>query len=248
MLTYDLKKGLLYSNQEIQHADSIIELKSTVEASFVGVLELSNGLKKINNFVKLNNSYQMRLQITLDDLPYIKDNSFYIEIINSKFISHSLPIKFNFNFERIQQEAKIKREAVFDEYNQRLIKLEELIAQLTKKGIIKDLAILNQETIQPGMIPVAIEGGGFAAMYPFVDIVREINGLKAVNEKITITPKDIKYNDGYKTVDDMLKLLLELVGKQSEAIKFLIQAQTDLNEELKILKLAFAEHTTSTIV
>lgn len=239
-----LKKqtGLSYDNEVFKSADVVFKLQSDYDVFITGVLVLSNGLNVTIPLNKEGLLFKGKLTISKDILPFLNNSKFFVYISNLNLSSQSNSVGIIFDVPKIS--ALIKKE-VGEEIKSLFVKVAELESQLYKlsnKGILKNAPVINKEDIKPGMIPVATATGEFTAAYPFADIVKKINGVGAINEAVLLTLGEIPLEPNGKNAKEVIQLLLEIAKGQAEAIKSILKTQEKLIQELKDLRLDYAEH------
>jgi hypothetical protein len=242
MLIFKYQKGLVYDNTVIKSSNTTLKLQSDIKAEFIGNLILTNGLVYTKPFEREGEIYKAKLNISKDILPFLKGSRFYLTIIDSTFSQSTNVVELVFDLELIT--LSIKRE-VGDEIKElytRLIKIESEIGHLIGTGALKNIAPLNQKDIKVGMVPVATSTGDFVAAFPFADIVKQINGITAVNESIALYLKNIPYDESGRSSLEVIQLLLEVVKNQSLAIQSILKTQEKIINELKQLELDYAAH------
>lgn len=219
-------KKLTVSDNRIKSSDTIINLTSDLDCSYIGVLRFIDGDQKIINFVKTEKDYQARLIITADDVKKLKASKFYVVMISGSLSQQTNTIEFEFDLELIKQSIKAAISNEILDIKKDLVALENKLNSLTKYGTLPGINIQNKELIKKGMIPVAIDDkGNFVAMYPFQDFVSEINGQKAANGSVVIDASMINYNRGKTIEQEMLD--------HANAIAALNRALVTLSDQVK---------------
>jgi hypothetical protein len=239
-----LKKetGLIYDNEVFKSADVVFKLQSEYQVQITGVLVLSNGVNITIPFQSEGLLYKGKLTISKDILPFLNQPKFFIYKSDLNHSSQSNSVEVVFDIPAIT--ISIKKE-VGEEVKQLSVRMAELESQLVKlssKGILKNAPVVNKDEIKPGMVPVATATGEFAAAYPFADIVKKINGVGAINESVLLTLSEVPYDVNGKSSKEMVQLLLEVVKAQAEVIQTILKAQEKTIQEIKEIKLDFAEH------
>lgn len=242
MLHFKYQKGLTYDNTVIKSASATIKLYSDIPASFIGNLVLTNGLVFSKPFEKEGEVYKLKLGLTKDVLPFIKGSRLYLTITDSNFSASSNMVELVFDLELIALSIKGEVGNEIKELYTRLMKIESEIGHLVKSGALKNIGTLNQKDIKAGMVPVATSTGDFVAAFPFADVVKQINGINAVNESIALYLKNIPYDESGKSALEVIQLLLEVVKNQSLAIQSILKTQEKIVNELEQLQLDYAAH------
>lgn len=249
MLKYTIDSGLEYSEQKITNFDSILSLKCDLAATIFGTLAFKNGTKKMLQFTDTGiETYDARLTITTEDLQYLDDSEFYITIISSSFNRTSNKVRLLFDKNKIKQKIKVAASQQIEELITRLATLEEIIKDIKIRGALSSLKIVNKEDVLPGMVPVSLGGEKFVAKFPFSDVVREVNGIKAVDESIVITLEDVMLKYNGKNAEETVQLLIEVIRKMSGAIHSLLETQSHMANRIKEIELTLARFTTSAIL
>jgi hypothetical protein len=242
MLFYKIKEGLTSSIESIDSPQVILKLYTEVKANFTAVIVLNNNSKLAYPFDNEGEIFKCKFEITKETIPYLTGAKLYLHVVDSGLEKNSNEVLLKFNQEKIK--ASIKKvigEEVVD-LTQRMSKLESELVSLSKKGILKNAPVINKADIKPGMIPVATASGEFTAAYPFADVVKEVNGIKAINERLLITLKDIPYEENGKSTKEVVQLLLTIVKAQAEVIQDILKTQSKIIEDLQKLRLDYAEH------
>lgn len=242
MLYYKIKEGLTYNNEVIDNASVLLSLITEIKATFTAVIVLNNGSKIAYGFDNEGSIYKCKFQITNETLPFLKGSKLYLHVVDSGLEKNTNEVILKYDIDKIKVSIKkvIGEELVA--ILQRVAKLESDLISLSKKGILKNAPVINKEDIKPGMIPVATATGEFTAAYPFADVVKEINGVKAINERLLLTLKDLPFEENGKSSKDVVQLMLTVIKAQAEVIKDMLKTQSKVIEDLEKLRLDFAEH------
>jgi hypothetical protein len=233
---------LSYDNEVIKSPEAIFKLKTDKQVSYIGHVTLNNGIKLSFPFIEEGLIYKGKFTISKDILPFLIGSALSVTMTDLNFQSTTNSVQVVFDLPFIT--LNIKKE-IGEELKTLSVKVAELESQLHKlsnKGILKNASIVNKEDVKPGMIPVATVTGEFAAAYPFADVVKKVNGLKAVNESLLITLKDIPFVANGQSSKDVVQLLLEVVKGQAEVIQAILKTQEKIIEDIKDLKIDYAEH------
>lgn len=250
-LTY--KNNLLkQTNEYIISSDSLLELSSDLSnVAYIGIILFKDGTKKVINFVedKTNETLISRLVISEDELKLLSDAKFYLEIINGDLIKQTNIINLYFDIELIKQNIKIK---INDEYKKLLEKisaLENKLELISKKNILTKIELTNKNSIQKGMIPVAIDNSGnFAALYPFSNHVTEINGQTAANGAVTLDATMIKYKKKNMSIEDVLDNNSYAIVEIATLLKTLSNELVTLRKSVDALDYKLQQHITNGII
>lgn len=242
MLSFNLKEGLSYNNEVIDNASVVLKLITEVKATFTAIIVLNNGSKIAYPFEQEGELYKSKFDITNETLPYLKEAKLYLHIVDSGLEKNSNEVILKFNLDKIKTAIKRVIGEELITILQRVAKLENDLITLSKKGILKNAPVINKEDIKPGMIPVATSTGEFTAAYPFADVVKEVNGIKAINERLLLTLKDIPFEENGKSTKEVVQLMLSVIRAQAEVIQDMLKTQSKVINDLEKLRLDYAEH------
>ena len=242
MLSFNLKEGLSYNNEVIDNASVVLKLITEVKATFTAIIVLNNGSKIAYLFEQEGELYKSKFDITNETLPYLKEAKLYLHIVDSGLEKNSNEVILKFNLDKIKTAIKRVIGEELITILQRVAKLENDLITLSKKGILKNAPVINKEDIKPGMIPVATSTGEFTAAYPFADVVKEVNGIKAINERLLLTLKDIPFEENGKSTKEVVQLMLSVIRAQAEVIQDMLKTQSKVINDLEKLRLDYAEH------
>jgi hypothetical protein len=233
---------LFYDNEVIKTSDVIFKLKTDKEANYLGHITLNNGIKLTFPFVNEGLIYKGKFTISKDILPFLKGSFLSLTMMDLTFKKNTNQVEIV--FDTVSINLNIKKE-VGEEFKLLSIKVAELESQLLKlsnKGILKNAPVINKDDIKEGMVPVATSTGEFTAAYPFADIVKNINGVGAINEAILLTLAEIPYEPNGRSTKEVVQLILEIVKGQAEVIQTILKTQEKIIQDIKDIKLDFAEH------
>ena len=244
MLIYD--NELKYSGKIIESADTSILLDVTKDAHYFGILDLGKYTKVIP-FVKSQHQYKARLIILKDDLKFIPESKFYIEAVHQGNTKRSNNITLKFDLDAIKLNVKKESASECLRCIKEMRQINENMLNVIQGNILAHINISNKHTIKPGMIPVAIDDkGNFIATYPFADIIREVNGVKAHNESVLITTKDIPHHD--KPLEQYLNESVDAIKGIKEYVDNVGEQVKELNKKLAELIIAFETHIDNDII
>ena len=247
MLKYENNLLKLIS-KNITSSDSIIKLESDVDASILGVLILSDGSKKVIEFVK-SDGYLARLILTESDLPLLSNSKFYIELINSEFHKTSNLVLFKFDIDSIKLDIKKRISDEYKELLTRIAKLENKVNDLKTSKVLDGVSIVNKALIRPGMIPVAIDNiGNFVALYPFANNITEVNGQHAVNGVVVVDASMIEYKLKGITVETALQNQADAIVALKNVLDQIVESQKDISNRLNNLDYKIEQHINNGII
>ena len=245
-------KKLIVIDDKIKSSDSLIKITTSTNSIVIGILELSNGSKKIIEFVKESEQSDCvvgRLLITENDLSYLSSAKFYVELLSSEFKCRSniIPIKFDISSIKLDVKKRIADE--YKEIMERLIQLEERYKHLLGNNVLTNLNIINIDNIEPGMIPVAIDSKGtFVAQRPFSNFIEEINGQRAANGAVVLDATMIKCTKSGKTVQVVLSETAEAIVSIKKLVDELGRTIKQLRTDLNNLDIKLSTHINNGIV
>ena len=239
MLIYD--NDLKYSGKEITKADSSIILDVDKDAHYFGVLDFNSKYTKVIPFVKSQGSYKGRLILNQEDLKLLDKSSFYIEAVDQTNTKRSNTVTLKFNVDEIRLSIKKDSASACLTCMKEMRQINENMLNVISGNVLTQINIANKRVIKPGMIPVAIDSkGNFVATYPFADIIREVNGVKAHKESIVLKTGHIPYGD--TTLEEYLKANKEAIQGLKKYSDNLGEQVKELNKKLSELIIAFETH------
>jgi hypothetical protein len=250
MLEY--KNNLLkYLGDSITSANQIIYLDTDVAPTTLvfGELLLTNGSSIVIEFVNSkDNIYTSKLSLTEDVKQYLIDSTFKLILVDSDNTQETNLIKFNFNLEKITFDLKKTQSDSIKQLYKKITSLESILNHLVKSHVIESPTILNKDYIKKGMMLQAIDdNGNFVAVYPFVDVVKEVNGQKAINSSINLDASMIKYNQ-MKYVSEVISDISDAVRALNSSLKTQGDILKDLQDEVSDIKLQLQRHLNDGII
>lgn len=250
-LTIDGTKLRAIDNK-ITSSDSIIKLKIEIDCVVLGILTLFNGTKKVIEFVKENDEsdYKIgRLIIEEQDVQYLSSAKFYIELINGELKSNSNMIDVKFDISLIKTDIKHKLSNEYKELVEKVHQLEEKISFYSGGKLMDSIKIINKDTIQKGMIPVAIDDkGNFVALYPFSNHILEVNGQRAANGAVIIDSSMIKYKKNGKSTEQELEDQANVIILLKNVVDKIVDNQKSIMRQLNDLDMRLSQHINNGIV
>jgi len=247
-----LLKQHLTSDDIISSSDYVISLTTDIDAIILGVLEFTNGSKKVIQFVKTNTeslTYKGRLIICPEDLEFLESSIFYLYLINGELSQKTNMLKLVFDKEKIKLD--IKRE-ISDQYKAVLTsvkKLEEKLSALTTGKVLQSLPIKNKDIIKPGMIPVAIDDkGNFVAMYPFANLISSINGHQGIDGAIKLDASMIEYKENGDSIKEVIEKQTEAIQTIKHLIDEIAKNQKEIRQQLNEVDMKIESHINNGII
>lgn len=246
-----LLNNQLSITETITSADTILSLSSDVESIIFGILQFSNGTKKVVQFLKEEDQslYRGRLVIYPEDMEFLDSSSFYLELINGELSKKTNKVKLIFNKEQIKITL---RKEVSDQYKSVLAsvkKLDEKISALTLGKVLKEVPIINKSLIKPGMIPVAIDDkGNFVAMYPFANLISSVNGQQAVDGAIKLDSSMIEYKENDGTIKEAIEAQTSAIQALKHLIDEIVENEKEIRQQLNEVDMKIESHINNGII
>lgn len=242
------KYKLTLTDPLIKSSDSILRLEADIDATFIGVLALSNQSIKILNFIKTDKEYQARLVITTEDINYVKGSHFFIMIVDGYSQSKTNVVKFEFNLELIKQDIRVETSLEMQNLFTRMAQVESTVDAFTKGKVITKLNVLAKEYIKPGMVPMCIDSNGNCVMtYPYSNHITSVNGQKAANGVVEIDASMIQYKES-KTIEEELTELTSAIVALNELASEVIKNQKEIRHLVDNLDIKLQSHINSGII
>lgn len=248
MLQYN--KDILTGQVDITTHDSIIKLTSDIEATFIGVLCLTNKVNKTFTFIRESSYYKSRLLLSEEDLAYIQGSSLYLVVTNGNLTQQTNTVVPYFDMSRIKQHIKITTSEDIRDIKIDIAKLKTEFTTLLDRIpsiTIKETAFINEGIIEPGMIPVAIDSKGRCIFqHPFIDHVTEINGQKTINNAILLTAKDIPIEQ--TDVESAIKAHTSAIKELNNYLSTLSSELKQVTNKVATIEQRLLQHTDSSII
>jgi hypothetical protein len=223
----------------------MLELKVKLELIYVkvlGLFEYENGVVITEELVKAGNLWIVNHELSIENLPYANKLKVSLVLFNDGLQKTTNKVDLLVNTKVIEKTIKKYHSNVIKDLAIRFAKLENIIENINKKGLLDQRIVINKDSIKPGMIPVATINGEFTASYPFFDFVKTINNVAAVNEHIELTLKDLVLSDKTTNAEKVVQLLLQVVKEQAGVLQEVLVTQQTLADKIKDLELKLAEH------
>lgn len=250
MLKY-IENTLSYTGDIINSNETILTLSTDLQGSVdvFGELSFENGSSLVIRFLAYgNNIFKAKLNLDNQIKQYLPTSTFKLLIFDTGNYKQSNYIKLNFDLEKITFATNKSNADEIKGLYLKIVELESKLKHIVNGHILESISINNKDYIKAGMILQALDdNGNFIATYPFADIVKEVNGQKAVNSSIILDASMIQYNqnkDIFTAISDVIKALQAInitVKSQSEAIK---QLQDNIND----VKIKLEKHLNDGIV
>lgn len=250
MLKY-IENTLSYTGDIINSNETILTLSTDLQGSVdvFGELSFDNGSSLVIRFLSYgNNIFKAKLNLDNQIKQYLPTSNFKLLVFDTGNYKQSNYIKLNFDLEKITFAANKSNADEIKGLYLKIAELESKLKHIVNGHILDSISINNKDYIKAGMILQALDdNGNFIATYPFADIVKEINGQKAVNSSIILDASMIQYNqnkDIFTAISDVIKALQAInitVKSQSEVIK---QLQDNIND----VKIKLEKHLNDGIV
>lgn len=240
MFKYD--KELEYNGEILESSDTTLSLKAPDDAHYFGILKLREGVTKTLVFVKTQDKFKARLALDHEEFQLLPDEpEFHIEINASEFKKQSNTVVLKIDRDKMKLDLKRRSNKQYLECMREVKKVNEKLEHALNGNLLSGIKISNKNSIRTGMVPVAVDSkGNFVATRPFADIVREVNGIRAFNESIEITPKDIPFKD--KTLEKQLQDIGQTMVSLHKFTAELSDNLSELNKKLNELIIRFETH------
>lgn len=250
MLKY-LNNTLTYTEEKIVSNETIITLSTDLPKSvdIFGELFFENGTSLVIRFIAhKDNIFKAKLNLANYVKQYLPTSKFKLLIFDTGNYKSSNYIQLKFDLEKITFSSNKSNSDEMRNLYLKITELESKLNHIVNGHIIDSIAINNKDYIKAGMVLQAVDdNGNFIATYPFADIVKEVNGQKAVNSSIILDASMLKYNQNksvYTIIFEIVQALQavnDTLKSQSDAIK---QLQQDIND----VRVQFEKHLNDGIV
>ena len=247
-----IENGILsVKDNEIRSSDTILELQSDQiysNCQIFGKLIFKNAEVKIIQFEKIDDIYKGRLLITQEDISKLNGAQFFIVLVSANFNEQTNGIQLKFNQELIKKDIRIAKSDEIKNIYIEINKLKSIVNSLEKGGALKFANVLDKDLIQPGMIPVAVDNkGNFVAAYPFVNLINEVNGQKAVNGVVILNAAMIKCSSG-KTIQQTTEDHAEALSALAKGFAVVSDQQKEILRRLDEIDIRLSQHINDGII
>lgn len=229
---FKYEKSLQYRDIVIDKADMTLDLEAPDDSTYFGVIKLGESVKKPVQFIKVLDRFKGRLIFDHEELKLLpEDPEFYLEVISTTFSKRSNSVRLKIDKKKMGLTAKKNLSEQCLSCMKEMQEINKRMENVIEGNVLKGLTIANRSMIRPGMVPVAIDSkGNFVATWPFADLVREVNGVRAFNETVTITPKEIPFKEG--TLQEYLVDVAKTVKEVSTFVGTIAEDVSALNKKL----------------
>ena len=212
------------------------------------LVTLANKTVKVLPFIAENDYYKARLVITEEDYPYLYNATICVTFVGIRTEYHTNTVPIKFDTKQIAQSVKVAASKDIQQIRTEIAKLTALVNTVLNTKVVYETNLnVKQENIQPGMIPMAINKEGLCVFqFPFVDIIKEINGQTTVNNAIIITAKDIPI--GTTNVELAIKAQTEAIKKLNESLGVVSNQLKSVVKKVAEVETALIQHTDSSII
>lgn len=249
----EIKENKLTATQSITKADTVIKLtlKDTpidANTQLYALVTLGNKTVKTLPFVAENDYYKARLVVTEEEYPYLYNSMICVAFVGIRTEYHTNTVSLKFDTKQIAQSVKVAASKDIQQIRTEIAKLTALVNTVLNTKVVYETNLnVKQENIQPGMIPMAINNEGLCVFqFPFVDIIKEINGQTTVNNAIIITAKDIPI--GTTNVELAIKAQTEAIKKLNESLGVVSNQLKSVVKKVAEVETALIQHTDSSII
>ena len=248
MLTLKENKLSAVENFTITKHDYTITLTpDNLDCHYFGLITLGDKTTLTIQFKKVDSCFKARLVLTKETLEVLDNSCLKIISISSNFERESNSIPLYFDRENISLTVKRSASTELSELKRQILSLESKIDALSLGKPVTNIDIQNKECIKPGMTLVAIDNQTFVAAYPFVDIVKEVNGQVAVDGVVNIDSSMVKYNTE-RTVEDQMKIIGEAIKAQHNSLQIISSELTALSKKIADLTVKIETHLDNGII
>jgi hypothetical protein len=223
----------------------IIQFNAAQDSAIFGrVTLLPSKTEVVTQFTKRTSTiYVARLRIDADILQNTKDASIVIEIVSGifskKLPKHALVV----DEEKIKYSISATKHKEVQELKLKLREIQETLRLLTEGRALTKISLSNTDSVAPGMVPVAIDNkGNFVAMYPFNDMIKDINGITPIGSSLELKAEDILMESGMsiqeawqsyiQTATKILNYITEVETQLSKINTKLADLETNLTTHL----------------
>lgn len=246
-----LNNVLTYTEERIVSNETIITLITdlTKDVDIFGELSFENGTSIIIKFFYYkDNVFKSKLNLTNQSKQFLPSSKFKLIIFDTGNHKTTNYVQLKFDLERLTFNSnKTSSEEIKDLYL-KVASLESKLNHLVDGHVIDSLPINNKEYIKAGMMLQAIDdNGNFIATYPFADVVKDVNGVKAVNSSIILDASMIQYNQN-KTIFSVVSEVIEALQAVNLTLKSHSSALKQLQEDINGVKLQLEKHLNDGIV
>ena len=229
--------------------DTTFELTSDINMEGFLYITFHNKEQKTIQLTKTNNNlYRGRLKLYSEELHLLVADatinlciytSIKTVVTNSDTIKFDLPtinnlIKLDSNSEILQLKKEIRS-------------IKDSIWKLSTNRTLSGVPNIDTSYAEPGMIPVLMtKDGTFVLKHPFANIIESINNVYPEKGNVTITADNIKIQD--MILSEYLIMVSKVIAQQNSYSDALKQQITNLNQEIKELKLKLQAHISNPII
>lgn len=142
----------------------------------------------------------------------------------------------------------IKEADAFKELSLQLTELKFRLDAYAKGFVKPNLPPYNKEHLKKGMVLMTIDDeGNVAFLHPFYDVIKEVNGLKANDQKLTLKAKNIPYSES-QSVEEAIKILVQQNKANADSNERIVKALEKIAKSLSDLEMKFIEQETRDII
>lgn len=248
MLT--LKENKLTIQKDIlidSHDYTLILNADKTNCNYFGLITLSDKSIKTIQFTRIDTCLKARLVLSKEDLPLLDNSTFKLISASANLTQESNSIPISFDKDKINLTIKHQTSKEISELKRSVVALQDKIDALVLGKPITNVNIANKDYIQPGMTLIAIDNQTFIAAYPFVDIVKQVNGQTAVDGVVEIDASMIKYNTE-RTIEEQIKVIGKAIQTQNQTLKTISSELNVLSKKLADLTVKVETHLDNGII
>lgn len=162
-----------------------------------------------------------------------------IGVFNGEEFVYGEPSALRVNQKKIS--SKIRNKDEIKSLAHRIAEFERQLLIHTKQLVQPELPPLNKDIVKKGMVLTIIDDDGRSAfMFPFYDIIKEVNGIKAENQRLLLRAEDIPI--GSTNLDATMKKFLAWQEESTKNYNKLIETLSTLIGDFSKLKSEFIDY------
>lgn len=240
-----LNNNILSGTLELTNADTIIKIKTDIDAIFYAKLIFKGGITRAFAFTKEQDYYKSRLVLTKEDS--LIDMHLCITTASETTTRESNTIPVLCNQDKIKHTLKIYASRDITDIKITLAQLQKIVSSIAKGKLIENISIKEDTPIEPGMVPMTINNSGDCVFqFPFTNVITEINGQKSVNGAILLTAKDISIEQ--TDVESAIKAHTEAIKQLNNLLRTISSELKSTKNKVADIEKSLLQHTDSSII
>lgn len=218
-----------------------------LDCNYFGLITFWDKTIKTIQFIKIDTCFKARLVLSKEEFNSLDNSKIKIISISTDFSQESNSIPITFNKEKIGLTIKQQVSKDIAELKKDIVSLQSKLESLSLGKPITNPTIVNKDYIKPGMTLVAIDSETFIAAFPFMDVIKKVNGQAAVDGVVEIDASMIKYNTE-RTIEDQMKIIGEAIKVQNKSLKTISSELNVLSKKLAELSVKVETHLDNGII